>query len=55
MQVQNQNITQEKNPSPSQQKAEINTPAMQKANQSLAGKKNTVAEIQDQKIKILKF
>ena len=46
MQVQNQNITQEKNPSPSQQKAEINAPAMQKANQSLAGQKNAVAEIQ---------
>lgn len=46
MQVQNQNITQEKNPSPSQQKAEINAPAMQNASQSLAGKKNSVAEIQ---------
>ena len=46
MQVQNQNITQEKNPSPSQQKAEINAPAMQNASQSLAGKKNAVAEIQ---------
>ena len=46
MQVQNQNITQEKNPSPSQQKAEINAPAMQRASQSLAGKKNAVAEIQ---------
>ena len=46
MQVQNQNITQEKNPSPSQQKAEINAPAMQNASQSLVGKKNTVAEIQ---------
>ena len=46
MQVQNQNITQEKNPSPSQQKAEINAPAMQSASQSLAGKKNSVAEIQ---------
>ena len=46
MQVQNQNITQEKNPSPSQQKAEINAPAMQSASQSLAGKKNAVAEIQ---------
>ena len=46
MQVQNQNVTQEKNPSPSQQKAEINAPAMQNASQSLAGKKNAVAEIQ---------
>ena len=46
MQVQNQNITQEKNPSPSQQKAEINAPAMQNASKSLAGKKNAVAEIQ---------
>ena len=46
MQVQNQNVTQEKNPSPSQQKAEINAPAMQSASQSLAGKKNAVAEIQ---------
>ena len=46
MQVQNQNITQEKNPSPSQQKAEINAPAMQNASQSLAGKKNAIAEIQ---------
>ena len=46
MQVQNQNVTQEKNPSPSQQKAEINAPAMQNASQSLAGKKNSVAEIQ---------
>lgn len=46
MQVQNQNITQEKNPSPSQQKAEINAPAMQNGSQSLAGKKNAVAEIQ---------
>ena len=46
MQVQNQNITQEKNPSPSQQKAEINAPAMQDASKSLAGKKNAVAEIQ---------
>ena len=46
MQVQNQNITQEKNPSPSQQKAEINAPAMQSASQSLAGKKNSVGEIQ---------
>ena len=46
MQVQNQNITQEKNPSPSQQKTEINAPAMQSASQSLAGKKNSVAEIQ---------
>ena len=46
MQVQNQNITQEKNPSPSQQKAEINAPAMQSASQSVAGKKNAVAEIQ---------
>ena len=46
MQVQNQNVTQEKNPSPSQQKAEINTPAMQNASKSLAGKKNAVAEIQ---------
>ena len=46
MQVQNQNITQEKNPSPSQQKAEINAPAMQSASQSLADKKNAVAEIQ---------
>ena len=39
MQVQNQNVTQEKNPSPSQQKAEINAPAMQNASKSLAGKK----------------
>ena len=46
MQVQNQNVTQEKNPSPSQQKAEINAPAMQNASKSLVGKKNTVAEIQ---------
>ena len=46
MQVQNQNVTQEKSPSPSQQKAEINAPAMQNASQSLAGKKNAVAEIQ---------
>jgi len=46
MQVQNQNTTQEKNPSPSQQKAEINAPAMQSASQSLAGKKNSVADIQ---------
>ena len=46
MQVQNQNVTQEKNPSPSQQKAEINAPAMQNASKSLAGKKNAVAEIQ---------
>ena len=46
MQVQNQNITQEKNPSPSQQKAEINAPAMQNASKSLAGKKNAVAENQ---------
>ena len=46
MQVQNQNVTQEKNPSPSQQKAEINAPAMQNTSQSLAGKKNAVAEIQ---------
>ena len=46
MQVQNQNNTQEKNPSPSQQKTEINAPAMQNASQSLAGKKNSVAEIQ---------
>ena len=46
MQVQNQNVTQEKNPSPSQQKAEINAPAMQSASQSLAGKKNSVADIQ---------
>ena len=46
MQVQNQNVTQEKNPSPSQQKAEINVPAMQNASKSLAGKKNAVAEIQ---------
>ena len=46
MQVQNQNVTQEKNPSPSQQKAEINTPAMQNASKSLAGKKNAIAEIQ---------
>ena len=46
MQVQNQNITQEKNPSSSQQKAEINAPAMQNASQSLAGKKNAVSEIQ---------
>ena len=46
MQVQNQNITQEKNPSPSQQKAEINAPAMQNTSQSLAGKKNAVTEIQ---------
>ena len=46
MQVQNQNITQEKNPSSSQQKAEINAPAMQSASQSLAGKKNSAAEIQ---------
>ena len=46
MQVQNQNVTQEKNPSPSQQKAEISAPAMQNASQSLAGKKNAVAENQ---------
>ena len=46
MQVQNQNITQEKNPSPSQQKAEINAPAMQNASKSLVSKKNAVAEIQ---------
>ena len=46
MQVQNQNVTQEKNPSPSQQKAEINAPAMQNASKSLAGNKNAVAEIQ---------
>lgn len=46
MQVQNQNVTQEKNPSPSQQKAEINAPALQKASKSLAGKKNAVVEIQ---------
>ncbi len=46
MQVQNQNVTQEKNPSPSQQKAEINAPAMQNASKSLAGKKNAVAENQ---------
>ena len=46
MQVQNQNVTQEKNPSSSQQKAEINAPTMQDASQSLAGKKNAVAEIQ---------
>ena len=46
MKVQNQNITQEKNSSPSQQKAEINAPAMQSASQSLVGKKNAVAEIQ---------
>ena len=46
MQVQNQNVTQEKNPSPSQQKAEINVPAMQNESKSLAGKKNAVAEIQ---------
>ena len=46
MQVQNQNVTQEKNPSPSQQKAEINVPAMQNASKSLAGKKNVIAEIQ---------
>ena len=46
MQVQNQNVTQEKNPSPSQQKAEINAPAMQNASKSLAGKKNAVTEIQ---------
>ena len=46
MQVQNQNVTQEKNPSPSQQKAEINAPAMQNASKSLAGKKNAAAEIQ---------
>ena len=46
MQVQNQNVTQEKNPSPSQQKAEINASAMQNASKSLAGKKNAVAENQ---------
>ena len=46
MQVQNQNVTQEKNPSPSQQKAEINAPAMQNASKSLAGKKNAVSENQ---------
>ena len=46
MQVQNQNVTQEKNPSPSQQKAEINAPAMQNASKSLAGNKNAIAENQ---------
>ena len=46
MQVQNQNVTQEKNSSPAQQQAEINAPAMQSVSQSLAGKKNAVAEIQ---------
>ena len=46
MQVQNQNVTQEKNPSPSQQKAEIDVSAMQNASKSLAGKTNAVAEIQ---------
>ena len=46
MQVQNQNVTQEKNPSPSQQKAEINAPAMQNASKSLEGKKKAIVEIQ---------
>ncbi len=46
MQVQNQNVIQEKNPSPSQQKAEINASAMQNASKSLAGKKNAIEEIQ---------